>query len=52
MFRRKQVVKDDQGNHFIVLDVVGDRVNIESVATREIFTAPTDQLFPSDRVVF
>lgn len=52
MFRPKQVVKDEHGNHFIVMDVVSDRVNVESVATREIFTAPADQLFASDRVVF
>lgn len=50
--KKRDVVKDDQGNHFIVLDIVGNVANCESVATRELFTIPLWELSPTDRVVF
>lgn len=50
MFKRNQIVKDNQGNHFRVIDTVGEVVNLESVATRELFTAPSSELTATDRV--
>lgn len=49
--KRGQVVKDDEGNHFIVLKL-GEKVEAESVATREVFLIPKAELHPSDRVAF
>ena len=50
--RKRDVVADLTGNHFIVLDVVGSVANCESVATREVFTIPLIELFPTERSVF
>lgn len=51
--RKGEVVKDDRGNHYLVVRVEsGNMVRVESVATREIFIAPADELYPSDRKAF
>jgi hypothetical protein len=53
MMHKGEIVKDDQGNHYLVVRIESDdKVRIESVATREVFIAPPDQLYPSSRVAF
>lgn len=49
-----QVVKDDEGNHFIIrkISVKRDTASCESVATREMFSIPLEELQPSDREAF
>lgn len=36
-FKRNDIVKDDQGNHFLVVAVKGSRCTVESVVTKERF---------------
>lgn len=50
--KKGQVVKDEAGNHFIVIRVAKLNSWVESVATRETFLIPNGQLFASDRVTF
>lgn len=53
MMRKGEIVKDELGNHFRVLkDMQNGKIKVESVATKEIFYAPADELFPSDREAF
>jgi hypothetical protein len=52
-FRRGQIVADTQGNYFLYShDLPDGECIIESVATREIFHAPQEELSPTDRVSF
>jgi hypothetical protein len=51
-FKLRQVVKDDLGSHFIIRDMDDVYAECESVATREVFTIPFTELFPTDREVF
>lgn len=52
MFKHNQIVADHFGNHFRVFDVVGDVVKVESVATKQLFTAPVSDLFATNREAF
>lgn len=48
----RSVVKDEDGNHFIVIKAANGVVKCESVATREVFMIAVHELSPSDREVF
>lgn len=45
LFKKGQIVKDCGGNHFEVLKVVDPTtIDAQSVATKECFIIPTDEL--------
>ncbi len=50
--KKGEVVKDDEGNHFIVLKPGRVDAWVESVATRETFLIPNHELSATDRVTF
>lgn len=52
-FAPRTIVQDDQGNHFQIIKPVGNGLIIEaeSVATKEVFHIPVQELYQSDRQV-
>lgn len=47
-FAENQVVRDDEGNHFRVVSARGTGVRCESVATKELFLIPAEELTLTD----
>ena len=43
-FIKNQIVRDDEGNHFRVVSTRDTSVRCESVATKELFLIPAEEL--------